>query len=239
MSTPGEWYRSLPPICRIWGSLCAGTTIACQFGLMDPRKLVLSFPLVFRKFHIWRLLTNFHFLGLFGIGFVMNLIFIIQYGCHVERHTFEGRTADFLFMLMFGMACMLGVAYVVPGLSVMSTSLVFMVLYLWSRFNANQSVSIWGVFRLQAFYLPWALMVLAVMMGGSPIPDLLGIVVGHLYYFLTVLHPRNTGKNYLATPAFVHRLLAQAGIGEVDRRYVPPAGSGRVFQGRGQRLGTS
>lgn len=43
---------------------------------------------------------------------------------------------------------------------------------------------------------------------GSPIlPDLLGIVAGHLYYFLTVLHPLATGKNMLKTPIWVYPYL--------------------------------
>lgn len=40
---------------------------------------------------------------------------------------------------------------------------------------------------------------------GSPImPDLLGIVAGHLYYFLTVLHPLAGGRNILKTPIWVY-----------------------------------
>lgn len=40
---------------------------------------------------------------------------------------------------------------------------------------------------------------------GSPImPSLLGIVAGHLYYFLTVLHPLATGRNLLRTPIWVY-----------------------------------
>lgn len=40
---------------------------------------------------------------------------------------------------------------------------------------------------------------------GSPImPDLLGIIAGHLYYFLTVLHPLATGKILLKTPNWMY-----------------------------------
>lgn len=40
---------------------------------------------------------------------------------------------------------------------------------------------------------------------GSPLmPDLLGIIAGHLYYFLTVLHPLAGGKNMLKTPNWVY-----------------------------------
>lgn len=40
---------------------------------------------------------------------------------------------------------------------------------------------------------------------GMPImSDLLGIIVGHVYYFLTVLHPRAGGQEYLKTPTWVY-----------------------------------
>jgi len=57
---------------------------------------------------------------------------------------------------------------------------------------------------LQAFYLPWAMLALDVIFGSPIVPDLLGIVAGHLFYFLTVLHPLATGKNILKTPLWVY-----------------------------------
>ena len=40
---------------------------------------------------------------------------------------------------------------------------------------------------------------------GNPLkPGILGMVVGHLYYFLTVLHPLAGGKFILKTPLWVY-----------------------------------
>lgn len=57
---------------------------------------------------------------------------------------------------------------------------------------------------LQSFYLPWAMLALDVIFGSPLLPGLLGIMIGHLYYFLSVLHPLATGKNYLKTPKWVY-----------------------------------
>jgi Derlin-2/3 len=57
---------------------------------------------------------------------------------------------------------------------------------------------------LQAFYLPWAMLALDVIFGSKILPDLLGIIAGHLYYFLTVLHPLAGGKIILKTPMWVY-----------------------------------
>ena len=48
------------------------------------------------------------------------------------------------------------------------------------------------------------MLALDVIFGSKIMPDLLGIIAGHLYYFLTVLHPLATGKNYLKTPKWVY-----------------------------------
>lgn len=48
------------------------------------------------------------------------------------------------------------------------------------------------------------MLALDVIFGSSILPGLLGIMVGHLYYFFTVLHPLASGKNYLKTPMWVY-----------------------------------
>lgn len=60
------------------------------------------------------------------------------------------------------------------------------------------------MYKLQAFYLPWAMLALDVIFGSPITPDLMGIIAGHLYYFLTVLHPLAGGRNILKTPMWVY-----------------------------------
>lgn len=56
----------------------------------------------------------------------------------------------------------------------------------------------------QAFYLPWAMLALDVIFGSPLTPDLLGIIAGHIYYFMTLLHPLAGGRNILKTPLWVY-----------------------------------
>ena len=58
--------------------------------------------------------------------------------------------------------------------------------------------------NFQAFYLPWAMLALDVIFGSPIAPDLCGILAGHLYYFLTVLHPLASGRNILRTPMWLY-----------------------------------
>lgn len=60
---------------------------------------------------------------------------------------------------------------------------------------------------MQGFYLPWALLALDLIFGASLMEDIIGMVAGHLYYFLTVLHPLAGGKYIFKTPLWVYPLV--------------------------------
>ncbi|XP_022749868.1 derlin-1-like isoform X2 [Durio zibethinus] len=199
MSSPSEFYNSLPPISKAYGTACLLATTAFQLGLYDVFHIALIYKYVFKYFQVWRLITNFFFLGKFSINFGIRLLMIARYGVQLEKGPFERRTADFLWMMIF---CALS---------------------------------------LLAFYLPWAMLALDVIFGSPLIPDLLGIIAGHLYYFLTVLHPLATGKVILKTPMWVHKLVARWRIGapaQPSSRAVaqPDNSTGVAFRGRSYRL---
>jgi hypothetical protein len=46
MSSPGEWYSSLPPITKLWGTSVFLCTCAVQLGLTSPVALALFWPRV-------------------------------------------------------------------------------------------------------------------------------------------------------------------------------------------------
>ncbi|KAI7988561.1 Derlin-1 [Camellia lanceoleosa] len=200
-----RFYNSLPPVSKTYGTLCLLFTTASQFGLYNPKHIALFYPLVFSRFEVWRLITNFFFLGNFSINFGIRLLMIARYGVQLENGPFQRRTADFLWMMIFGAFTLLALSAIPwfwsPFLGV---SLVFMLLYVWSREFPNANISIYGLVSLKAFYLPWAMLALDVIFGSELMPDLLGIIAGHLYYFLTVLHPLASGKNILKTPKWVY-----------------------------------
>ncbi|KAG1346633.1 putative Glucan endo-1,3-beta-glucosidase 13 [Cocos nucifera] len=124
-----RFYNSLPPISKAYGTLCLLTTAACQLGILSPGSISLFYPFVlshFQAYHdhlmkdihkvyivlsnlveilatlVWRLLTNFFFLGKFSINFGIRLLMIARYGVQLERGPFDKRPADFLWMMMFG-----------------------------------------------------------------------------------------------------------------------------------------
>ncbi|XP_021725039.1 derlin-1-like [Chenopodium quinoa] len=248
MSSPQEWYNSLPPITKGYGTLCLLFTTAYQLGVLNHYYIALLYGKVFKNFEVWRLFTNFFFLGGFSINFGIRLLMIARYGVQLEQGPFQRRTADFLWMMIFGALSLLAL-YAIPffELHFGGISLVFMLLYVWSREFPTANINLYGLVTLKAFYLPWAMLALDVIFGSPILPDLLGIVAGHLYYFLTVLHPLAGGKMILKTPAWVRKIVARWRIGApAPTRPVAGAGSRAapaqperdtgVFRGRAYRL---
>lgn len=239
MSSPAEYYNSLPPVTKAYGTLCFLTTTLCQLGILHPYHIALHYPWVFKNFQIWRLFTCFFFLGGFSINFGIRLLMIARYGVQLENGPFDKRTADFLWMMIFGALTLLVLSAFPPFSSpYLGISLVFMLVYVWSREFPNAQINLYGLVTLKAFYLPWAMLALDVIFGSPLMADLMGIIAGHLYYFLTVLHPLSGGRNILKTPIWVHKLVARYKIGTQTNAPVRPntAQSGVAFRGRSYRL---
>ena len=118
------------------------------------------------------------------------------------------------------------------ALPALGPSLVFALVYLWSRKNANAPVSVWG-FRFTGSTLPWVLLAFTVLTGGSPVPDLCGLVTGHLYYFAVEVMRLKYGRSFVNTPRFMVALVDQL-IGDVMQPAQPPAGQPRAGFGQPQ-----
>ena len=174
------------------------------------------------------LLTPFFFLGGFGFPTLIGLYMLQSYSLRYESSPINtgagGGTADYALMLIFGMIGFLLVGYFMR-LMVFASGLSFMVLYVWSKTNAEQDVALWG-FPVKAGMLPFALIGIRLLMGQSVFDDLLGLFIGHVYYFLTSVLPKQTGKDYIHTPRFLINYFGR-GI------YVPPVATNTRNDNRG------
>ncbi|XP_071734324.1 derlin-1-like [Rutidosis leptorrhynchoides] len=205
MSTPMQYYNSIPPVSKKYATICLLTSLGCHLQLYHPSILALYYDDVFKQFQIWRLITNFFFIGYFSFTFAFRLLIILRYGVQLERGPFDKRTADYIWMFFFGALSLL-VLSAIPFLwsPAMGGSLVFMIVYVWSREFPNTRINIQSLVELKVYYLPWAMLAIDLVLGNRLMPSLKGIGVGHLYYFLTVLYPLAGGSNFCKTPFWVY-----------------------------------
>jgi hypothetical protein len=175
-------------------------------------RLLRGFPLPYvlpgkyRKEFLVVLWFCFHFeLGLM----VISLNNQVRYSRLLEEGDFRGRTANYVLMLLFGIACISLVA-VYTHVHFLGSALTFMMVYVWGRRNEDVKMSFLGFFQFNAPYLPWVMLGFSILLGNGITMDIIGIAVGHTYYFLEYVLPVVAEirgwrtKKFLQPPALLH-----------------------------------
>nr|XP_020654782.1 uncharacterized protein LOC110081966 [Pogona vitticeps] len=225
-SSSSSFLERRDRLCRLSGgrpSQClpvcvCGVCLLQQLELITPFQLYFNPDLIFRKFQLWRLVTNFLFFGPLGFSFFFNMIFLYRYCRMLEEGSFRGRTADFIFMFLFG-GFLMTLFGLFASLFFLGQAFTIMLVYVWSRRNPYVRMNFFGLLNFQAPFLPWVLMGFSLLLGNSIIIDLLGIAVGHVYYFLEDVFPNQPGgKKLLLTPGFLKLVFDPP---EEDPNYQP------------------
>lgn len=89
------------------------------------------------------------------------------------------------------------------GIYFLLEPMVLSVLYVWCQFNRDTIVSFWFGTRFKAVYLPWILVGFNMILRGGGINELIGILVGHAFYFLAFQYPQDHGEAIISTPSFL------------------------------------
>ncbi|XP_052818817.1 derlin-1-like [Mya arenaria] len=245
----GEWYRGIPQITKFWFTGSVIVPLAARFGLLNPMWLVLLFEQVVYKFQFWRPLTAVLFYPLAGgrgFHYLINLYFLYSYSTRLETGIFEGKPAEYVFMLLFNWICLVIIGFVGEVMLLMDP-MILSVLYVWCQLNKDTIVSFWFGTRFKAMYLPWVLLAFNMIIGGGGFSELLGIIVGHLYFFLMFKYPQDFGGvRLINTPQFLYKYFpnrrgAMAGFGQAPSSRRRPddndnRGGGHGWGG-GNRLG--
>lgn len=229
-------YMQMPPMTRTYTTACVLTTLAVQLDVITPFQIYFNPDLIFKNYQVWRLFTNFMYFGPIGFNFLFNLIFTYRYCRMLEEGSFRGKTADFFFMFIFGGSLMIIVALFV-NLVFLGSAFTIMLVYVWSRRNPYVRMNFFGLMNFQAPYLPWVLLGFSLLLGNSVIVDLMGIAVGHIYFFLEDIFPQQPGGfKILRTPGFLKTIFDAR---EDDPNYnpLPEERPGGFDWGEGQRAG--
>jgi hypothetical protein len=130
------------------------------------------------------------------------MYFVIRH-CRLLEESYLNRIADFVYLWLFGAVVLTAINCAVylltdtadwlpAPLMFLGPSLAAIIVYVWARRNPHLRMSFLGLFEFDAPYLPWVMMGFGLLLGNSPYNDLLGIIVGHLYYFLADVYPAQT-----------------------------------------------
>jgi derlin-1 len=205
-----DWYRSIPEITRYWFTGATIVPLLGRLGLFSPYLMLLDWNLFFNKFHIWRPLTALFYYPVTpqtGFHWLLMCYFLYTYSKSLETSTFDGRPADYLFMLLFNWIVCTIICFAAE-IYFLLEPMVLSVLYVWCQFNKDTIVSFWFGTRFKAIYLPWILVGFNMILRGGGMNELIGILVGHTYYFLAFQYPQDHGGiPLIKTPQFLYRFF--------------------------------
>ncbi|KAJ1928882.1 hypothetical protein IWQ60_001678 [Tieghemiomyces parasiticus] len=183
-----------------------GLATSLQYG---TRYTFFSWDLILGNYELWRLFTGFFFERL-TLALVINLYFFNQTSTQLECDVYTNRKADYVFFYIFTMAGVSLLSYYRPEFS-LSGGLFMAAVYLWSRFFPWVTVNLFFGIRISGIYLPWAFLVLDFLQTNTiPLPHVYGIIVAHLFYYLTVESAGQSGRPLLTTPAVLRRFFGGA-----------------------------
>eukprot|EP00927_Polykrikos_kofoidii_P051660 TRINITY_DN45449_c0_g1_i1.p1 TRINITY_DN45449_c0_g1~~TRINITY_DN45449_c0_g1_i1.p1 ORF type:complete len:215 (+),score=15.92 TRINITY_DN45449_c0_g1_i1:177-821(+) len=200
-----------PPVTRCYIISAAALMVLCTLDVLSPFSLYLNWQLIIYELQLWRLVTCFLFFGTFGMSFFWNTYVLVFYCSSLEDVAFHSRSADFLWMLICGASLLLCFTYFLGNTFFISGAMIDMMTYLWGRRNPTARMHVIA-FTIRAPYLPWALAGISLLMGGGIQDHLMGIAVGHIYYFFEDVYPllpTSQGVRVFKTPKIVKMMCNQ------------------------------
>ncbi|CAM9147782.1 unnamed protein product, partial [Ectocarpus fasciculatus] len=162
------------------------SSLATYFSMTSVSNFALIWPLVWQKFQVWRLIGCVTYAGPFGFPYIFHIMMLYQNSLRYEQEPYNtgafGTSADYLWMII---VCLLGLYALsfVFGFVFLSEPFLFVILYVCSRRNAEGQTSFFG-FKFKTLYVPWVNVAYRLLIGGGIMMPLIGIAVGHVYYFL-------------------------------------------------------
>jgi hypothetical protein len=203
-ATPQDWFKDLPIVTKFLLTSTILSTLATYFSLTSPGNFALVWPLVWQKFQIWRLVGCITYAGKFEFAYLFHILMLYQNSLKYETDPYNtgafGTSADYLWMIILCTLALYALSAVF-GLYYLAEPFLFCILYVCSRRNAEGQTSFFGL-KFKTLYVPWVNVAYRLLIGGGLMMPLLGIAVGHVYYFLVEILPTLHGMTLIKTPSF-------------------------------------
>ena len=208
------FFQQSPIIIKIITLSSIGISLLTWSEIVSPYSLYLNYNLIFKKFQIWRIFTNFFYFGNFSLSLVFHMLIYFRNSKLLEKKIFKGSAPDYLFFILFCMIFLL-IFNIFAKILFLSQSLGFAMTYYWGRKSKTTVVEFMGVFSFRAPYLPFFYLFISFLLQSDFKNDLYGLFIGHIYFFLKEILPRiKSVKNIkiLETPKFFVRLCDKLNI---------------------------
>ncbi|EAN80209.1 hypothetical protein, conserved [Trypanosoma brucei brucei TREU927] len=247
-----DWLQSLNPVTK--GVFAAAVLLTAAISMhIAPYTYFTLDTSAIMGLQLWRPFTAALFFGKFSFPWLIAMAMFVSYLKYNEEYDYQGKTADFAWMLIL-VVIGLTAGGLLLGLPIVSGALLMALCWVFCKRHPQLRMKLYS-FEFDAKTFPWVLALFHFILGQNILEDALGIVVGHLFFFLNDLIPLKHGTNPIATPSWFVRLTGlenggvrfggvhaggQAFAARFARQPPPAAAGGRPHHwGPGHRLGTT
>eukprot|EP00866_Antonospora_locustae_P001892 jgi/Antlo1/1892/63 len=200
-----EIVRSIPPITRLIAISIFVVCFLVYTEAISPYKLTFSKPYI-NRLELHRVFTSFLYFGPPNLDTILHIIFLIRYSKMLEESFMN--TCDYVYFLLIIKILVLVMA-LLWKITVLGPVFSSVITYVWTRKNPNIPIQLLGCFIFPAFYLPFVLPLFSLVNERKILKnEVLGIFVGHVYYFFKFVFPR-FGCDPLRTPVFFQKLFGE------------------------------
>ena len=185
-----QWFYELPLLTRLWTTSTVLTSLLTYTRVLNHFQLFYTFRSVYYKSQYWRLLTTFIYFGPPSLDLLFHVFFMQRYSRLLEQSSGPS-SAVFSWLLLYATTTLLVLSTVfTTSMPFLGGALSSVLVYIWSRRNPDTRLSFLGLLVFTAPYLPWVLMTFSLFMHGTiPKDEILGVIVGHVYYFFADVWP--------------------------------------------------
>ncbi|EAS04019.3 derlin-2 protein (macronuclear) [Tetrahymena thermophila SB210] len=241
------WYFQFPVVSRSFiTAVVAVTVVASLIYSPLPYYMYLDFQKL-KNFQIWRIFTNFFFLGTFGPNIIWDLVYLYFATTRLDS-LFTDRQVDEQLWLYIVVMTFLSIAGLIFSTPFLCSTLLFAFIYIWCKRQPFETVQFFFGLKFKSGYFPYILMGLHLILGQSIISDLIGVAAGHGYVFFKYIYPVSSGKDFLRTPRFFTSFVNKYISKTQAHNYQNPNNQQqnnqgqqgfnfRQFQGQGVRIG--
>ncbi|RNF09351.1 Derlin-2/3 [Trypanosoma rangeli] len=214
-----NWLSSLGPLTRYALGTVVLLTAGASLGIIPIQYILLS-PIALTELQLWRLLTAAFFFGGFSFPWLLSVAMFVSYVNYNETYDFKGKSGDLLWMGFF-LILANAMGGLLLGMLITSFALLMSLCWVFCKRHPELRMTLYG-FEFHANTFPWILLVFHLIIGQSILEDLLGIVVGHLFFFCRDVLPKTHGIDPLCTPAWFQRYV-MPNVGPVGVATLYPA----------------
>nr|UXY87295.1 protein degradation protein DER1 [Cryptomonas sp.] len=192
---------SFPLITRAFLIFSISVNLLCFTNVLKPMNIFLNYRLIINFYNFWRLFSHIFFFGQIGIKALFYVFFFIRYSKALENFSFQGRCEEYFYLLMTGNSILLLLKIFVPCANFLGPGITFMIVYIWGKKNAQQLINLVDIIHIKGSSLPFLLMVSSHFMKQKTLKlDIMGIIAGHIYYYLEEIYPRLSGGHKIISP---------------------------------------